>query len=61
LAKPKAENPKFAERFEPYINGWELGNVYSELNDPENLKNTGMNRKSFYQKMQNLSVLTLIS
>jgi len=34
LAKPKAENPEYAERFEPYINGWEMGNIYSELNDP---------------------------
>jgi len=39
LAKPKAGEPEFAERFEPYVNGWELGNVYSELNDPEVLKN----------------------
>ena len=39
LAKPKKDNPKFAERFEPYINGWELGNVYSELNDPKVLEN----------------------
>ena len=39
LAKPKKDNPKFAERFEPYINGWELGNIYSELNDPEVLEN----------------------
>jgi lysyl-tRNA synthetase, class II len=38
LAKPKASNPKFTERFEPYVNGWELGNVYSELNDPQVLK-----------------------
>ncbi|MAE13412.1 lysine--tRNA ligase [Candidatus Woesearchaeota archaeon] len=38
LAKPKKDNPRFAERFEPYINGWELGNSYSELNDPQILK-----------------------
>jgi lysyl-tRNA synthetase class 2 len=39
LAKPLRKNPvrggvTFVERFEPYINGWEMGNVYSELNDP---------------------------
>jgi len=39
LAKPKEEDPQYAERFEPYVNGWELGNIYSELNDPEVLKN----------------------
>jgi len=39
LAKPKPKNEGFAERFEPYINGWELGNVYSESNDPEVLEN----------------------
>lgn len=38
LAKKKADDPRFVERFEPMINGWELGNVYSELNDPEVLK-----------------------
>ena len=38
LAKSKQENPEIAERFEPYINGWELGNSYSELNDPILLK-----------------------
>jgi len=27
-------NQEFVERFEPYINGWEIGNAYSELNDP---------------------------
>lgn len=26
-------NPELIERFEPYINGWEIGNAYSELND----------------------------
>lgn len=34
LAKRKKNNPYIAERFEPIINGWELGNNYSELNDP---------------------------
>lgn len=35
LCKPKRENPELIERFEPYCMGWELGNAYSELNDPE--------------------------
>lgn len=38
LAKPKEEDPRYAERFEPYVNGWELGNIYSELNDPRILE-----------------------
>lgn len=32
--KKDSEQVIFAERFEPYINKWELGNSYSELNDP---------------------------
>jgi len=38
LAKPKREDPFFAERFEPYIFGWEIGNSYSEENRPEILR-----------------------
>ena len=38
LAKRKKDNPKIAERFEPIINGWEMGNNYSELNEPILLK-----------------------
>ncbi len=34
LCKVKRDNPELIERFEPFINGWELGNAYSELNDP---------------------------
>lgn len=32
--KADGEQVIFAERFEPYVNKWELGNSYSELNDP---------------------------
>jgi lysyl-tRNA synthetase class 2 len=34
LAKPKADDPRLVERFEPFIMGVELGNAFSELNDP---------------------------
>lgn len=34
LAKRKPDNPRFVERFEPFIGGMEVGNAYSELNDP---------------------------
>ncbi len=34
LAKPHRENPELIERVEPFINGWEVGNCYSELTEP---------------------------
>ncbi|MDH4261750.1 MAG: lysine--tRNA ligase [Spirochaetia bacterium] len=34
LAKSKPEEHVLVERFEPYINGWEIGNAFTELNDP---------------------------
>ncbi len=34
LCKLKRGNPEFVERFEPFVGGLELGNAYSELNDP---------------------------
>ncbi len=34
LCKLKRGNQELIERFEPYINGWEIGNGYSELTDP---------------------------
>ncbi len=34
LTKKKPENPKYTERFEFFMNGWEMANAYSELNDP---------------------------
>lgn len=35
LTKKKPSDPALVERFEFYINGWEMANAYSELNDPE--------------------------
>ena len=34
LTKKKPENPEYVERFEFVMNGWEMANAYSELNDP---------------------------
>ncbi len=35
LCKVKRGNPDLIERFEPFIYSWEIGNAYSELNDPQ--------------------------
>jgi len=35
LSKPHRDNPKYAERFEQYVNCFEAGNNYTELNDPK--------------------------
>ena len=34
LTKRKPEDPDYVERFECFMNGWEMANAYSELNDP---------------------------
>lgn len=34
LCKPHRDDESLIERFEPYIMGWEVGNAYTELNDP---------------------------
>ena len=34
LTKKKPEDPNYVERFELFMNGWEMCNAYSELNDP---------------------------
>jgi lysyl-tRNA synthetase class 2 len=46
LAKAKPDDPSIAERFELYINGMEIANAYSELNDPQE------QRKRFVQQME---------
>ncbi|MCJ7750182.1 MAG: lysine--tRNA ligase [Armatimonadetes bacterium] len=35
LAKARSDEPRLAERFEPFVAGLELGNAFSELNDPD--------------------------
>ena len=34
LTKKKPDNPEYVERFEFFMNGWEMANAYSELKDP---------------------------
>jgi lysyl-tRNA synthetase class 2 len=35
LAKASADDPRLVERFEPFVAGFEVGNAFSELNDPD--------------------------
>ena len=35
LAKADPGDPRLTERFESYINGWEVANAFSEINDPQ--------------------------
>ncbi len=46
LSKVKFDQPEIAERFELYINGMEIGNAYSELNDPD------LQKKRFEEQME---------
>lgn len=45
LAKRSAENPKLVESFDIYVAGLEMGTNYSELNDPEELRNRWVQEK----------------
>ncbi len=46
LTRPKRGNPSLVERFELYVNGMELANAYSELNDP------AIQRSNFEEEMR---------
>lgn len=45
LAKQKRGDPRYVERFEHYVNGFEVGNNYTELNDPEVLTKNWMKQE----------------
>jgi lysyl-tRNA synthetase class 2 len=49
LAKTKKDNPLISERFELYIGGLEIGNAYSELNDPKE------QRRRFQEEIKELN------
>src|SRR5207302_11487337 len=48
LTKRKRDNPRLAERFELYVQGMELANAYTELNDPV------MQERTFHQQLAGL-------
>jgi lysyl-tRNA synthetase class 2 len=50
LAKKKPGHPELTERFEPIINGWEMGNNYSEQNDPQELKKAFLEQAEFLKR-----------
>jgi len=50
LAKEKRENPELVERFEPFIAGMEVGNAYSELNDPIDQERRFLEQQSIREK-----------
>ncbi|MCL5959753.1 MAG: lysine--tRNA ligase [Chloroflexi bacterium] len=60
LAKRKPDNPDVAERFEPFIGGLELGNAFTELNDPldqlERFKDQARQRAAGDEEAQPLDV-----
>jgi len=56
LAKTKKDNPAISERFELYIAGMEIGNAYSELNDPLEQKERFEEEVGEADKSENKSV-----
>jgi lysyl-tRNA synthetase class 2 len=52
LSRKKASDPRYAERFEVYIAGLELGNAFSELTDPIEQENRLKNEQKLRAKMK---------
>ena len=63
LTKKKPDNPEYTERFEFFMNGWEMANAYSELNDPEGSGESGLRRRRSCspQEMMRRTIPTRIS
>ena len=51
LTKMKPEDPNYVERFEFFMNGWEMANAYSELNDPEDQEDVSKLRRKLLQQV----------
>ena len=49
LTKKKPDNPDYVERFEFFMNGWEMANAYSELNDPSIRESVSLSRTPMRQ------------
>jgi len=50
LAKPKRDNPNYAERFEQFVNGFEVGNNYTELTDSSILRKNWEKQEKILKK-----------
>ena len=60
LAKVHRNEPRLTERFESYVNGWEIANAFSELNDPidqyERFKDQVAKREAGHDEAQHLDI-----
>lgn len=56
LARRNNVNPQITDRFELFIAGYEIGNGFSELNDPEDQKNRFLNQIKMKEKEENESI-----
>ena len=57
LTKKKPENPEYTERFEFFMNGWEMANAYSELNDPIDQRERLRRRKNSWHRVTRRPIL----
>ncbi|WP_053940372.1 lysine--tRNA ligase [Buchnera aphidicola] len=56
LARRNNINPQIADRFELFIAGYEIGNGFSELNDPDDQKNRFLNQIRIKEKEENKNI-----